>query len=354
MKTPTLAIVLALSMSVASALAQLSIPAADGSDGPLNATNTPIDLSQAIPGDALTFSNSGGLSSRGIFDAERWVVVYKYSSVSVPSGVTVTFINHPSGAPVVWLVQGTVTIAGTVSVNGKGGVATTDALLPVAGGPGGFRGGATGQAGNGYGMGPGGAVSNSPTYNTTYGNPPIRPLIGGSGAGGSFPHSGSGGGGAILIATPGLLNLSGNITALGGLGSHTSLQGSGGAIKLIANEISGGGSVNAAQTGRVRIEAGSMIGTLNTLPTTINAGTPPTPILFQSSSDPSVRIKSVAGNSISTDPRADLLTTPDANFQNNSPVLIEIETKNFPVNGSVVRLRITGKYGATSTYNAVL
>ena len=182
MKTPRLLTALAVLGSFTSAFAQLSIPDANGSDGPLNATATPIDLSQAIAGDALFYSNSGGNVGKGVYDAARWVVVYKYSSVNVPVGITVTFLNHPSNAPVVWLVQGNVTIAGTVSVNGKNGV-LGPLVNPTDGGPGGFRGGAGGPQGGGTGLGPGGGAgpNASGIFNTSYGNPEILPLIGGSG-----------------------------------------------------------------------------------------------------------------------------------------------------------------------------
>ena len=100
--------------SVSSAFAQLIIPS-DGSDGAFNpVANVEIDLSQAVTG---TWSNPSPSSGNGIYDAEKWAIVFKYSSVNIPSGVTVTFKNHPSHAPVVWLVQGSVNIAGTVSVD---------------------------------------------------------------------------------------------------------------------------------------------------------------------------------------------------------------------------------------------
>ena len=133
--------------------AQLTIPS-DGSDLAFNpAASIEVDLSQAIPGDALTFSNTGGNQGKGIYDVARWVIVFKYASVNIPAGVTVTFKNHYSYAPVVWLVQGSVTIAGTVSVDGKSGVTGPDSVYPVESGPGGFRGAAAGPAGSGAGPG---------------------------------------------------------------------------------------------------------------------------------------------------------------------------------------------------------
>ena len=102
-------------MSMAAARAALNIPS-DGSDGALVITaNTVIDLSQAVTGnwDANNSANAG----KGIYDSSKWAVVFKYSSVTIQGGATVTFKNHASRAPVVWLVQGDVTINGTVSLD---------------------------------------------------------------------------------------------------------------------------------------------------------------------------------------------------------------------------------------------
>jgi plastocyanin len=189
MKTPRLLATLALLASVFHSFAQLNIPPADGSDGAFNPSGASfvVDLSQAIPGDAITSSNSGGNIGKGIYDATRWVIVFKYSSVNVPAGTTVTFINHPSYAPVVWLVQGSVNIAGTVNLEGKVGATGTAGAIPTEPGPGGFRGGAYSSAlGSGVGLGPGGnsnpgnanANAASANYASSYGNPQIIPLIG--------------------------------------------------------------------------------------------------------------------------------------------------------------------------------
>ena len=145
---------LALLGGVGSAFAQLIIPS-DGTDGTFSpAANIEVDLSQAVTG---TWSDPNGANAgKGIYDATKWAIVFKYASVNIPAGVTVTFKNHPSHAPVIWLVQGGVTIAGTVSVNGKPGVSGPDALTLTEPGPGGFRSAASGPAGYGSGLGPGG------------------------------------------------------------------------------------------------------------------------------------------------------------------------------------------------------
>ena len=173
--------------------ADLTIPG-DGSDGALNITeDTVIDLSKAVTGkwDQNNAANAG----HGVYDPEKWAIVFKYSSVNiaaetagVPSqlvGRTLRFTNHPSRAPVVWLVQGDVVINGIVSLRGEG--TTRDSVLmltPREPGPGGFRGGAFGPSGSGTGYGPGGQADGSPwgAYLGSYGNPQIIPLIGGSGS----------------------------------------------------------------------------------------------------------------------------------------------------------------------------
>ena len=373
MKTPRLLTTLAVLGSFTSAFAQLSIPDANGTDGPLNATATPIDLSQAIPGDALLSSNSGGNSGKGIYDAARWVIVFKYSSVNVPVGTTVTFLNHPSNAPVVWLVQGNVTIAGTVSVNGKNGVLGT-LVNPADGGPGGFRGGATGPQGGGAGLGPGGAGGGGVgEFNSSYSSPEILPLIGGSGGSGSPSYSSSGGaGGAILIVSPGTIAFPGtvgSITALGGLrgDGNTNSGGSGGAIKLIAEQITGTGSLNTGLRGRVRIQANSLAASVTSTPATIAVsvgGVGATPVLFQALSSPRVRIVSVTYTRgtppvqyvipAPADPTAPLISAADLSVESNNPVTIAIETRDFTTGGATVAVRIANKYGGATSLPATL
>src|SRR5438309_1093950 len=91
--------------------ASITIPGADGSDGALViTTDTVIDLSKAVTTnwDANNTANAGN----GVYDSNMWAVVFKYSSVTIASNATVTFANHASRAPVVWLVNSNVTING--------------------------------------------------------------------------------------------------------------------------------------------------------------------------------------------------------------------------------------------------
>jgi hypothetical protein len=207
--------------------------------------------------------------------------ILRYSTVRIPPLVTVTFTRNPANTPVYLLVQGDVEIHGTISVNGEVGTG----LRGGRGGPGGFDGGLPGIAGSlpGDGLGPG-AGRGSPlntsvgrgvfgnvfsqadrrlTDGEDYGTPLLTPLFGGSGGGGLPGFGGGGGGGALLIASNTRITNSpgSSITALGAFGFGSSPNwGSGGAIRLVAPEISGEGLISVtgpggnANAGRIRCD----------------------------------------------------------------------------------------------------
>lgn len=115
-KSSLLSAALGLSLYVQTVPAQLIIPS-DGSDGSLIITsNTVIDLSLATTG-SWDMNNSAH-AGQGVYDPNKWAIVFKFQSISVPIhtneqgtvvGHYVTFKNHPSHAPVVWLVHEQVT-----------------------------------------------------------------------------------------------------------------------------------------------------------------------------------------------------------------------------------------------------
>jgi hypothetical protein len=254
--------------------------------------------------------NSGSTGADGAFNptASQVVVlppsgVLNYTSVNIPTGVTITFQKNAANTPVTLLVSGDVTVAGTIDVSGK--PAGGDQTMGGISGPGGFDGGhgglpadkslwvssgvgpTVGRAGIGpgggapgvaltnstltygiiIGSGSGGAFATSPgpaspgngctyTPGTAYANPTLLPLIGGSGGGGAPASTlvagagGGGGGGAILIAASGTITVTGSILANGGNGASLasfvhSGGGSGGAIRLVASTISGNGTISA-------------------------------------------------------------------------------------------------------------
>ena len=121
----------------------LNVPS-DGSDGAFApSANVQIDLSQAVTGNWN--QDNAANAGKGIYDPNKWAVVFKYSSVDIPGGVTVTFKNHPSGAPVVWFVQGDANINANAVINIKGADGNQSGGLAEPG-PGGFRGGSAGSA----------------------------------------------------------------------------------------------------------------------------------------------------------------------------------------------------------------
>lgn len=257
---------------VAALLAALCAPSAwafdsgsTGADGALNPTvNTEIQLPES-----------------GILN---------YTTVNIPSGVTVKFKRNTTNTPVYILASGDVTIAGTIDIRGQNakhsGTAGDGVLgddgLPGEGGPGGYDGGRGGRedaaqraaivnggAGLGPGGGPGGVTgaqgcsqpdegyqpwigiggaysensyrgyatscsSSNRVHATSYGSSLLQPLVGGSGGGGGrggtyYPGTGGGGGGgAILVAATGTLSLTGTINASGGDGGIATGDGVGG------------------------------------------------------------------------------------------------------------------------------
>lgn len=341
--------------SLTSAFAQLIIPS-DGSDGAFSpSANIEVDLSQAVTG---TWSdNNSANAGKGIYDAEKWAIVFKHSSVNIPAGVTVTFKNHSSYAPVVWLVQGSVNIAGTIDINGHIGATGTGALTPTEPGPGGFRGGPLGPAGAGDGLGIGGG--NYASYSLSYGNPQILPLIGGSGSRAGNGYAGVSGAGAILIAAANGIQINGTISATGGNFGYDR-SGSGGAVKIIANQVTGSGTLNAGsisgpnQFGRIRIETNALAPTIFTNPSTIAVAPGTTPTIFQSANSPVVKIVSVDGLPAPADPTAPLVSSADIAIQKNTPVTVVLKTYNFATAGAVVALRIANKYGGAGFVNATL
>jgi hypothetical protein len=271
--TTLLSFLLLTLLALPAARAALTIPS-DGSDGVFApAASVEVDLGQAVTGvwDANNAANAG----KGIYDPAKWAVVFKFSSINIPADVTVTFKNHPSRAPVVWLVSGNVTIAGTVDLTGKAGTFEPfGRQVPSEPGPGGFRGGpvsSVGSYGSGHGPG-GGSTAINATHLSAYGNSSILPLLGGSGNGSSLSNSGSGGGGSggILIALALNLSLTGVIDARGA----GFPKGGAGAIRIIAEQVTGNGiaradhSIGGGYNGRIRVETPSLSPSLVTNPTT--------------------------------------------------------------------------------------
>jgi len=355
------------------ASAQITVPGADGSDGVLNATTTnypPIDLSLAATG---SWDDPSPVPGRGVYDPEKWVVVFKYTSVNIGSSTTIRFLNHPSGAPVVWLVSGNVSIAGAINLDG------TNPAGPsiVQGAPGGFRGGSgsvgTNPVSGGFGPGggrpaPGGIEPGNASYATlsstpslsagTYGNERIFPLVGGSGGAGREGNAGQSGAGAILIAASGNLTLPGNentgVFARGPFNGNS--LASGGGIRLIADRVTGTGNLRAeggtyfsgrhGGDGRIRIEANLVDLSTQPFPTaSLGMLSTNTAELFPPETAPSIRIVSIGGEAAPADPHASFaFPLQDVTLPNVDDALIVVEARNVPSSWQMV-VRITPRIG---------
>ena len=208
--------------------------------------------------------------------------IYHYTSVNIPTGVTVLFKPNARNTPVVWLVQGSCEVNGTVNVSGQWGERTVT-TIGGSGGPGGYAGG-NGSTVASPGQGPGGGLAGNSggssgghaSFGTVgagaaagigiYGNQYLVPLIGGSGGGGyaNAPYfaGGGGGGGAILVAASQPIKLNGAIYARGSEGASISGflypeggSGSGGSVRLVTPRLAGSGTIDA--TGGTGIRAGT-------------------------------------------------------------------------------------------------
>jgi hypothetical protein len=314
------------------ARAAITVPGANGSDGALNINrNTTIDLSLASAG---VWDANSPVAGNGVYDPGKWAVVFHYSGVNISAG-TLSFLNHDTRAPVVWLVNGDVNISGAIELR-----IDANGYQP---GPGGFR---SGHVSNGadVGFGPGGSLAPGGggsyasagaggTAASLYGNERVLPLIGGSGGSlGSGP-------GAILIAATGTITINGSIHA-------EAFYGSGGAIRLIADSLKGTGLIyayrkSAGGDGRINIETNHTDATLVIAPVPVTGYAPEPVTLWPSASAPSTRIVSIGGIPISTDPHASFNSAADAtpNITPGQSLDVVIETKNV-VTTSKVNLRV--------------
>jgi hypothetical protein len=312
--------------------------------------------------------------------------VLNYTTINIPSGVTVTFARNAANTPVTMLATGDVLINGTINVDGtKGGDTTGSGILVNPGGapgPGGFPGGQGGARGvtnnnnaGSDGQGPGGGTISPASAN--YGAPffnSLLPLFGGSGgAGGSggpsfAGASGGGGGGAIVIASTTKITANGTISANGGAeGSGCSPfggGGSGGAIRLVAPQVTGSVALTATggfsncitgQGGKIRVEA-AVIGLTNAAnPAATTSATPgaitaaSTPALINL---PTLAITSIGGVASPTSPGGSY-TTADVSLPSGTtnPVTVALAATNIPV-GTVFTVRVIPQGTPSTSFNS--
>jgi hypothetical protein len=185
--------------------------------------------------------------------AKSKVAVFAMKSLSIAKSVTVTVTGD---VPAIFFVTGAVTIDGYLLVQpgSAGGASSPGAAASKGAGPGG--GGAMVKAshqgaGGGSYCGTGGNSGGA-----TYGNPEIRPLVGGSTGGTGGPNGGGtgffagAGGGAIQITSGVSITIDGVVGAGGSGGAGTAAGGgSGGSILLEAPSITVDGYVAAGGGG---------------------------------------------------------------------------------------------------------
>ncbi len=375
-----------------------------------------VILAASIPPHLLGQINAGSNGSDGALSPTTSINIdmhdhpngiYQYTSVNIPSGVTVTFTPNANNTPVVWLVQSNVVISGTIDVSGQ------NALGGGAGGPGGWAGGSAGSGNNfpSSGLGPGGGAAGSTSsatpiilggqasYGTvgiqagpsqqgyggnaasgpTYGNQWLIPLLGGSGGGGG-PSNAGGGGGGLLIAANNQITIGGNVLANGGDGVTscgylcvtTGAGGSGGAVRLVALTILGGGSISAsggsgiggynsyglfanpAGDGRVRFD--TFLNSFNGGITGVfTQGYQPI-IIPAAGQGVQLNIMSIGGVAVSASPTGQLLM-PDAIVPGAqvNPIPVVVSCANLPLN-TAITLTIkpaTGSPVSVVSYNTV-
>ncbi len=366
---PLSAALLTCLLAVRSATAQLTVPAADGSDGVLMPTvSTSINLNAATTGN---WAAAG--TGTGVYDPEKWAVVFKYQKVVIPAGVTVTFLNNATRAPVVWLVQSNVDISGSVNLSGSQNGPYGGAADP---GPGGYRSGYSingGAQGPGFGIGGGltfdtdrnAAHANGGGTNMTYGMPSLFQLIGGSGSrglrgtafGGVDSIGNNSGGGAILIACAGDVVLNGGIFSQGSASSswlyQSAAYSAGGAIRVVAPRILGTGQINALGpasqgNGWIALHANEVASTIQSFPDVVRLAPGPVAKLWRDEAeDPFCEIVSVAATPAPIDPQANMDTTADLIHAGDPTVQVTVETRNILTTGTVL-VRVAPKYGTVT------
>jgi hypothetical protein len=296
--------------------------------------------------------------------------VLNFTTVTIGPQVTVKFKRNRANTPVFILATGDVTINGTIDVSGENATTYPQGAL---GGPGGGSGGVDG-AGLGIGGGTGGI--GHPAFGCfagCYGTPELQPLIGGSGGGESalgVHMLGGGGGGAVLVAASGTVDLGNGsgpaLVASGGVGKQDSISdletsGSGGAIRLVGNVVSGQRSIVAESpwlkasptdvvtNGRIRIEAppGGLQYTGNAAPSA-SLGAPGVilPLVM-----PGLRIVSVGGSTVPSTPVRDLAAT-DVTLSPSSTAFTLVEARHLP-SDAVIEIRLVRELAQGSIFKSL-
>ncbi|HEU4768714.1 MAG TPA: hypothetical protein VFS77_15130 [Pyrinomonadaceae bacterium] len=339
--------------------------------------------------------------------------VFNFTTVNIPQNVEVRFTKNARNTPVTILATGAVVIGGRIFVDGG----HTNGRFGGAGGPGGFRGGnggtpidsINGTAGDGPGGG--GAGIGGATGNATgggagflvvgqagilkngdgivgpagprYGTRTLLPLIGGSGGGGGSSFTGSnvigggggGGGGAILIASSVSITFPDNTDSTRGIyarsgeggprfAAHSGGSGSGGAIRLVSNTISGSPCLNVesipanfsiavGSAGIIRVEAFNLSQYVPRCSTSEQTLGEPNPVTLPNT--PTLVIASVGGVSAPANPAGSFNSPPDIVVPTSvpNPVQVVVNGTNLP-SGTAVQVKLTPESGNPTTVAGTL
>lgn len=318
--------------------------------------------------------------------------IFNFTTITIAAGSVLKFSEAVFHGPVFFLASGDVTINGVIDITGdtSPGPTTSGAQQGISfAGSGGYSGGLGGNHGDPNhaalpGNGPGGGAAGDFTSTSSYatggqfsGNQFLVPLVGGSGGGGTndngqFGAQGGAGGGAILIASSTKITLFNNgayaigsmadgwIYAFGGYGSSRGCGGSGGAVRLVANAVTGsnsgidvstqngGACLTNPGSGLARIEAGTTNlsgGNVSgpsqfSIPFALNLPTAPLPV---------ISVTSINGVAINANP----FSFPDATINTGSPVPVIITATNVPLT-SIVKLYLLSDMGPNQTIPVTL
>ena len=317
--------------------------------------------------------------------------IYNFTTITVQSGVTVTFARNAANTPVILLATGNINIVGTIDVSGS--AAPNFSFQPGRGGPGGFDGGVGGDGLTtnlgGAGLGPGGgsgataagtnggsasfATAGQPQVYScapsgpVYGGSLLRPVLGGSGGGGGAGRlgiglggGGGGGGGAIQLASSTLVTLTGTIRADGGSGASASngggAGGSGGAIRITAPSVTvtsgylfarGASGCGLGGSGRIRLEGTTVTyqATADPYPST---GLPQP--VFPGTGAPGLAITAIGGTAVPANPQGSALKPPDVVLPlgTANPVTVDLTASNVSV-GATVQVTATPQNGTPTS-----
>ncbi len=300
---------------------------------------------------------------------------FNCTTITVASNAILKFNPNALNTPVYLLATADVVVNGTIDVSGSAGVGS----LGGAGGPGGFAGGNAmygglpagdghgpgggraqgGQAGAGAYGSRGGSLNAAGLQGQVYGSPLLVPLLGGSGASG-LGNPGTGGGGAILLASSTRVSIHGTILATGptfNYGNYSDLMGSGGAIRLAAPIVVGRGTLNVlgglnnwsgyrGGAGRIRLDCMDRRSLALNLSGTSSIGA--NMVVFPTNA-PHLDITQVAGNSIPVGTGSAVSFTLPQDSPTNQTVTVQASNFGAPV---PIRVVLTPDNGPSSSYDA--